>query len=312
MTLKEKMIKILPPEVNEEWEFIRGAYYERIGRGDRLPEALKSWYRARKKRELPLSDPKTFSEKIQWLKIYDVTPEKTRLCDKYLVRQWISEKIGDKYLVPLKGVWDRARDIDLSSLPDSFVLKTNHSSGWNIVVTDKSRLDMKKAVKKLDRWMCTDFATFMGYEMHYRDVKRRIIAEEYIGDGVSEIDDYKVMCFHGEPVCIWIDRGRHSDHRRNLYDRNWKLLPCTMLVPNIKEAVPAPAHLNEMWEIASLLSKGFICARIDFFEAGGKLYFGEITFTSGSGLSDFQPEEVNREWGDLMHLPSEAECYRYD
>ena len=311
MGIKEKLQKVLPERVNQEWEFIRGAYYERIGKGDKLPEALKKWYRSRKHRDLDLNDPKTFSEKIQWLKIYDVTPEKTRLCDKYLVREWIRERIGEEYLVPLIGAWDNAEEIDFQKLPEQFVLKTNHSSGWNIVVTNKSELDINKTKRKLDRWMNTDFATFMGYEMQYRDVKRKIIAEEYIGDGVNELDDFKVMCFHGEPRVIWIDRGRHTDHRRNLYNEHWEKLPVTMLVPNLENDPPAPATLSKMWEIAKILSKGFICARIDFFEVNGKLYFGEITFTSGSGLSDFDPPEVNREWGDLMHLPEEYEVYRY-
>ncbi len=311
MKIKDRLRKILPPEINEEWEFIRGAYYEKLGHKKGLEEALKIWYRNLKGRDLNLSDPKTFSEKIQWLKIFDVTPDKIRLCDKYLVRDEVSKKVGGEYLVPLLGVWNKAEEIDFQKLPDSFVLKTNHSSGWNIVVTDKSKLNIGKAVKKLNRWMNTDFACFMGYEMQYREVERKIIAEEYIGDGVNELDDYKVMCFHGKPHVIWVDRGRHTDHRRNLYDRNWNMLPVTMLVPNLDTPLPAPKNLDKMWEIAEILSQGFICARIDFFEVKGKLYFGEITFTSGSGLSDFDPPETNRQWGDLMTLPENAECYRY-
>lgn len=309
MGIRDVLRGVLPPGINEEWEFIRGARYERLALKKGLPAALKIWYRARKGRNLNLEDPKTFSEKIQWLKLYDVTPEKIRLCDKYLVRDWIKEKIGDEYLVPFLGKWDRAEDIDFNALPDSFVLKTNHSSGWNIVVPDKSKLDKKKAVRKLDRWMHTDFACFMGYEMQYRDVRRRIIAEEYIGDGVHELDDYKVMCFHGKPHVIWIDRGRHTDHRRNLYDKDWNKYPVTMLVPNLHEDPPAPVNLKKMWELSEILSQGFICARIDFFEVEGRLYFGEITFTSGSGLSDFDPPETNRHWGDLMRLPKDVQCY---
>lgn len=311
MRIKERLQKVLPDFVNEEWEFIRGAYYERLGKGDKLPEALKKWYKKRKGRTLNLEAPVTFSEKIQWLKIYDVTPEKTKLCDKYLVREWIREKIGEEYLVPMIGAWDTAEEIDFQKLPGQFVLKTNHSSGWNIVVTDRERLDIMKTKRRLNRWMNTDFATFMGYEMQYRNVKRKIIAEEYIGDGVNELDDYKVMCFHGEPQCIWIDRGRHTDHRRNLYDGNWHKMPYTMLVPNLEKDPPAPANLRKMWEIAKILSEGFICARIDFFEVNGRLYFGEITFTSGSGLSDFDPPDLNRKWGDMMHLPEKYEVFRY-
>ena len=307
MTLRQKLIKALPPQINTEWEFLRGRYYERLGKKD-LKGALKRWYRYIKGRELNIDNPKTFSEKIQWLKIYDATSEKTRLCDKFLVRPWIEEKIGGEYLVPLLGVWDNFDDIDFHTLPRSFVLKTNHSSGWNIIVRDKYKLDLKSAKRRMDRWMSTDFAYFMGFEMQYSRVKRKIIAEKYIG-GKSNLLDYKVICFHGEPYVIWIDSDRYSDHRRNLYDFDWKLQPYTMLVPNMEQYVPAPKNLSKMREIARILSQGFIHSRVDFFEVDGKLYFGEMTFTSGSGLSDFDPPYINRQWGDMMHLPERFEIF---
>ncbi len=308
MDWKRKLASLLPEDANRVWEFMRGAYYEKKGKQN-LRAALREWYFRRKGRRLDLEHPRTFSEKVQWLKIYDATPLKTRLCDKYLVREWVKRRVGEEYLVPLLGVWKRFDDIDFDALPDRFVLKTNHSSGWNIIVRDKSRLNRFRARMLMNKWMATDFAYFMGFEMHYSHVKRRIIAEEYLGDG-RPLDDYKVICFHGEPYVIWIDTGRYGDHRRNLYDFDWKLQPYTMLVPNVDGEVPPPVNLKKMREIARILSRGFILARIDFFEVEGRLYFGEITFTSGSGLSDFDPAEVNLEWGSKMHLPEHFELFR--
>ena len=150
-------------------------------------EELKDWYKRRTKKELDLENPKTFNEKIQWLKLYDSTPIKTKLADKYLVREWVKEKIGEEYLVPLLGVWDKFDDIDFDKLPDKFVLKCNHGCGWNLIVTDKSKIDKVEAKKKFDKWMNTNFAFCNGLELHYKNIQPKIIAEEYLENNGGDL-----------------------------------------------------------------------------------------------------------------------------
>ena len=172
-------------------------------------------------REIDWDNPQTYNEKIHVSKVYMPTPEKTRLADKYLVREWIRGKVGEQYLIPLLGVYDSFDEIDFDSLPEQFVIKCNHDSGSITLVKDKSNLDFEALKQKYDRALLHNFA-YMGFEMHYRDIKPKIIIEQYMGNSIS---DYKFQCFCGEPYCCRIDYDRFGDHRRNVYDMNWKLLP---------------------------------------------------------------------------------------
>lgn len=268
-----------------------------------LPELLKKWYKKRTGRELNLENPKTFNEKIQWLKLYDNSPLKTKLADKYLVREWINENLGEEYLIPLLGVYDSFDEIDFDKLPDKFVLKANHGCAWNIIVKDKQKFDKKKAKKKFDKWMKRNYALKAGFEMQYKDIPPKIVAEAFIQDSKGELNDYKVLCFNGEPKFIWIDQGRFSNRTENIYDTKWNLQPFLLTYENSKEEVPPPKNLETMIEFARKLSKDFALVRVDFYNVDGKIYFGEMTFTSASGVDVFKPAEYDLKLGEMLELP---------
>lgn len=271
---------------------------------DQYREALEEWYYQKTMTKLDLDNPKTFNEKIQWLKLYDSTPEKTRLADKYLVREWVKEKIGEEYLIPLLGVWSKFDDIDFDTLPDQFVLKANHGSGWNVIVKDKASLNIEATRIKFNNWMKKNFAFCNGLELHYKDIEPKIIAEQYIEAGINGVNDYKFLCFNGNIELIWVDVDRFGEkHFRNIYSPDWELLPVTITYPNNVVLDLKPVAHKKMYELASELSQEFVCARVDFYEVNGKLYFGEITFTSESGYSKFSPNEFNFELGSKMKLP---------
>lgn len=270
---------------------------------------LQIWYQRVMGEYLNLDNPRTFNEKIQWLKLYNSTPIKTRLADKYLVRDWVKEKIGEQYLIPLLGVYDKFEDIDFDKLPNQFVIKCNHGSGWNIIVKDKSKLNLSEVKEKLDKWMSTNFAFKVGCELHYKNMQPKIIIEKYMEDDSGDLRDYKFLCFDGIVKYIWVDGERYSEHKRNLYDLKWNLLKKKIgegrIYQNIKNC-PKPYNLDKMIEFATLLSKDFSFVRVDFFEANKKLYFGEMTFTSASGTHITEPKSFIFELGDLIKLPKLA------
>lgn len=268
---------------------------------EEYPKELEEWYESVTGKRLDLDNPKTFNEKIQWLKLYDKNPLKTVLTDKYLVREWIKEKIGEQYLIPLLGVWDSFDDIDFDKLPDKFVLKTTHSSGWNIIVKDKNLLDINEAREKINFWMKRNYALNWGFELHYSDIKPRIIAEKYI-ENLNDLFDYKILCFHGKPKYIWVDSQRYVDHRRDFFDLSWNHLDIRQKYDNAEKTIPRPEKLEEMIQLAEFLSEGFCHVRVDFYEVDGRIYFGEMTFTSGSGSEELIPEKVNYELGNLMDI----------
>lgn len=269
-------------------------------------QILENYYLYQTGEELDLNPPKTFNEKIQWLKLYDSTPEKTRLADKYLVRKWVKEKIGGQYLIPLLGVWDCFEDIDFNMLPDQFVLKCNHGSGWNLIVKDKKQLDIADAKRKFDRWMSLNYAFCTGLELHYSGIIPKIIAEKYMTDeSGTELKDYKIFCFSGEPKIIQVDFNRFHGHKRNLYDTGWRFIDASIEYPNdMNHIIPKPAQLNIMLELASRLSEGFSMVRVDFYciENGidNHVFFGEMTFTHGSGMEKFSPQSLALKMGDLI------------
>ena len=268
-----------------------------------FPKILKQWYKKRTGKNLNLENPKTFNEKIQWLKLYDNSPLKTKLADKYLVREWIEEQIGSEYLIPLLGVWNNFDEIDFDKLPEKFVLKANHGSHWNIIVKDKSKLDKSKAKKKFDKWMARDYTFKAGLELQYRGIKPKIIAEKFIEDTNGELNDYKIMCFNGEPKFVWVDCGRYSNHTKNIYDLNWNLQPFKMTYPISKTPIARPENLDKMIELAKILCKDRAFVRVDFYNVDGKISFGEMTFTAMSGTDKFEPEKYDLELGNMLTLP---------
>ena len=269
-----------------------------------LVEALGEWFLSETGEVLDLHSPKTFNQKTQWLKVNDSTKIKGQLADKYLVRQYIEKEIGADYLVPLLGVYDSVDDIDFDELPDRFVLKATHGSGWNIVVSDKAGLSVSETKWKLKKWLDMDFAYLHGYELHYNYCQPRIIAEEYLDDLSSgSVDDYKVYCFNnGEPiVCVCRDRFSDAGIRTSYYDKNWEKLP----IRDVGERTfkcERPPHLDEMIRMSELLARDFAFVRVDWYESTHGLLFGEMTFTSSSGTENFDPPEWNIELGKRIDL----------
>ncbi len=270
---------------------------------DQYADALKEWYYQRTGHALNLEHPRTYTEKIQWLKLYDSTPLKGELSDKYLVRDYVREKIGEEYLVPLLGVWDRVDDIPFDDLPQQYALKATHGSGWNIIVKDKALLNVADAKRKLNKWMRTNFA-YHTMELHCKTVQPRIIAEQYMENENGDINDYKVLCFDGKAKYILFLTGRQTRLKKAVYDTNWNLMPFLDSGVRLEEDVPKPAHLTELISLAEKLAEGFAHVRVDFYCLNnGAIKFGEMTFTPASGQYRWEPEEYERKLGDMIHLP---------
>ena len=261
------------------------------------------WYERRTGSRLDLAHPKTLNEKIQWLKLYDNTPLKSQLADKYRVRGWVAERIGEEHLVPLLGVWNRFEEIDFGRLPDKFVLKATHGSGWNVIVRDKATFDEPRAARQFREWMTLEYCYCFGLELHYKGIEPRIVAEKYL-ETVGEIWDYKVLCTDGKPRLIWVDSDRTTEHKRNVYDLDWNQIPLRVRYPNNPTLEPRPRNLDKMVAFAERLSSGFPLLRVDFYEVGGALYFGELTFTSGGGQEPLDPPEWGSRLGDSVTLPT--------
>ncbi len=270
---------------------------------------LEQWWYRMKKQPLNLNNPRTFNEKIQWMKLYDSTPIKTRLADKYLVRDWVKEKIGEEYLIPLLGVYDKFEDIDFDKLPNQFVIKCNHGCAYNIIVRDKSLLDLQDTKTKLDKWIRENFAFNAGLELHYRDIKPKIIIEKYIENkGTNDLYDYKFWCFDGKVKYIQFLSERNLDGlKMAFYDRNWVKQNFVYSHPLDKKTIEKPSNLKLMIQLAEVLSKGFNHVRVDFYRLNdGTIYFGEMTFTSASGACIWNDESINQYFGSLIKLPKRA------
>ena len=274
------------------------------------PALLDERFQQRMGKPLDLNNLRTFTEKMQWIKIYDATPLKSRLADKYLVRRWIADKIGEQYLIPLLGVWDDFDDIDFDELPDQFVLKCNHGSAMNIIVRDKKSFDKQRAREKINAWLAVDFGAQLGLELHYSRIKRKIIAEKYITDMGDGVIDYKFHCFSGEPKFVQVigdrDFAKHTRYQK-FCDLNYNDIGAMFEdYPHFPYDVPKPKEFETMKTFSKILSKGFCYVRVDFYEIDGKLLFGEMTFTSDSGYLPHKKTwtyERDAEIGSLLTLP---------
>ena len=257
--------------------------------------------------ELNIENPVFFNEKIQWLKLYNRKPEYTIMVDKYKVRQYVAQQIGEKYLIPLLGVWDTPEEIDFKDLPNQFVLKCNHNSGNGMCICkDKTKLDIAKVKRKLRRSLKSDFY-LTGREWPYKDVPRKIIAEKFMSDGSgSDLRDYKFYCFNGIPKYCQVISNRTTAETIDFFDMEWKLQGFTGLAlpPQPHSAVPIkrPSCYEEMQLLAQKLAKSIPFVRIDFYEIEGRVYFGEITFFPASGFGEFTPREWNKKIGDMIDL----------
>lgn len=246
-------------------------------------------------------NPVTFNEKIKWLSVYDATPLKTQLADKYLARDWIKEQIGEEYLVPLLGVWDSFEQIKFKTLPDKFILKCNHSCGKNIIVKDKKSFDKKRAKRKFNEWLKQNFA-LRWYELHYFNIKPMIIAEKLLEPENGEpLYDYRIHCLGGKPEWIKITNQNLPNRPGKTYDPDWQLAPFQYGLQ--LEPVPKPKNLDKMLELATKLSKPFNFVRVDLYNVDGQIYFGEMTFTPAIGGYKIEPQEYDTILGDLLTLP---------
>ena len=266
----------------------------------------KFWYNIHHKK-LNFDNLTTFNEKLQWLKLYDSTPIKTMLSDKYLVKEFVKKKIGEKYVIPLLGVYGKFEEIDFKSLPNQFVIKCNHGSGFNIIVKNKTHLNFKRVRAKINKWMNRNYAFFFGFELHYRDIKPKIIIEQFMDDNTGDLRDYKINCFNGKPYFIWLDSDRHSSHKRNLYDLKWNQLPYKVNTKYPSFPSPKrPKHLEKMIDLASILSKNFAYVRVDFYIINDNIFFGEMTFETSSGTEDISPSHFEKKLSSLLILPKLA------
>lgn len=254
---------------------------------------------------LNLRNPKTFSEKLQWIKLYDRRSEYTMMADKYAVREYVAKVLGEEYLIPLLGVWDDPEDIDFDALPDQFVLKCNHNSGKGMYICkDKSKLDAEKVKAGLRKGLAQNYYLF-GREWPYKDIKRRIIAEKFMTDGGKELADFKVHCFNGEPKFILVCRDRFSQSglTEDFFTTDWEHMPLKRPgIPNATYEIPKPELLEQMLELSKKLAENIPFARTDFYVIDGKLYFGEITFFPASGMAPFEPECWDETFGSWLTL----------
>lgn len=299
-----KIARSILPDPVQNW--LKHAMYCRNCHLDpaRYRAELSRWCWLLGSKRCDLTQPRTMIDKINWMKLYDSTPLKGRLADKYLVREWVAQRIGQEYLVPLLGVWDCPGEIDFYTLPDQFVLKATHGSGWNIIVPDKSGLDIAEARRRLAHWLTLRQAMKGGFEMHYEYCQPRIVAEQYLQDGTGGPRDYKFMVFDGVVQFAFAVDRLPGGPFRGTYLPDWTRAPFEyMCQARRAQDIPAPRRLDEMLAIAQELGRGFACVRVDFYEVDGRVLFGELTFTDADGLAEFIPASYDREFGDRIVLP---------
>lgn len=256
---------------------------------------------------LHLKHPKGFCEKLQWLKLYDRKDIYTVMVDKFAVKEYVSNKIGDKYVIENYGVWDRTDDIDFDALPNQFVLKTTHAAGMSgvVVCKDKASFDFSNAKNKLSRSLGLE-SFWKTREWPYKDIQPRIIAERYLEDESGALNDYKVMCFNGEAKLIQLHMGRaRGIHTQDFYDVNWNKLNDLDQLDCVQSDIvyPKPKCLEEMLALSNVLSKGLPQLRVDWYVVDGQLFFGELTFYDASGYDLFIPYEKEIEIGRWITLP---------
>lgn len=269
--------------------------------------AVQKYYAARSGgMGLDLKCPQTFSQKQQWYKLNSHDPLMQKCADKLAVRKYIEEQGYGVLLNDLLGIYKRAGEIDLSTLPTQFVIKAAHGSGFNVIVKNKDDLNWRQTKLLLNSWMHQNIA-WSGREWVYMDMPRHIIIEKYLEDVTGGLCDYKFFCFNGEPRFMQMEVGRYTDHNtRNFYDMEWKLLPFGKEIPHDPNVhVPKPQMFDEMKRIAKDLCKPFQFVRVDLYQAGGKIYFGELTFFPAGGAPDFVPREYDRIVGDMWAIKGE-------
>ena len=266
---------------------------------------LKIAYRIKMGKKLNLNPPVTFNEKLQWLKLHDRRSEYTTMVDKYEAKKWVADRIGEEYIIPTLGVWNHFDEINFDNLPNQFVLKCTHDSGGLVICRDKSKLDKVTARKKIETCLKHNF--FWGQrEWPYKNVKPRIIAEQYMEDSsTKDLRDYKIFTFDGVAKALFIatERGTTEETKFDFFDVDFKHLPFTNGHPNADVRPQKPQSFEKMKELAEKLSKGIPEVRVDFYEVNGRAYFGEMTFSHWSGMVPFNPDSWDRTFGEWIKLP---------
>lgn len=271
-------------------------------------------YKSKFGKRLDWENPKSFNEKLQWLKLYDRKPIYTTMVDKYEVKKYVASIIGEEYIIPTLGVWERFEDIDFSKLPDQFVLKCTHDSGGLVICKDKKRLDVEAARKKINRCLKKNFY-WLGREWPYKNVKPRIIAEKYMEDtGTGELRDYKFFCFGGQARCAKIDFDRFIEHHANYFDIEGNLLPFgeESYPPDENRVINFPENMPTMVRLSEILSKETPFLRADFYDVNGDVYFGELTFFPYSGFEKFTNDDWDYQLGSWIKLPESCGGVRLD
>ena len=270
----------------------------------RIIPYIQMYYFAHFKKFCNLKNPKTYNEKLNWLKLHDKNPIYTRIVDKFEAKEYVKDIIGDQYIIPTLGVWDNFDDIDFDELPQQFVLKCTHDSEGLVIVKDKDKLDKEMAKNKIESALKQNFF-YIGREWPYKNVKPRIIAEKYMEDHIDgELRDYKFFCFDGEPKAMFVASDRASDNVKfDYFDLNFNHLDIKQKYPHAEQPLRKPVTFEKMIELSKVLSKGFPHVRVDFYEVDGQLYFGELTFYHFSGFMPFEPNKWDKIFGDWIKLP---------
>lgn len=304
MYLKEILKEYLPSSIVEPLKVLsndlRYAYMHLI------PE---EWYlRRRFKRELgyslDLDTPRTFNEKLQWLKLHDRNPQYARMVDKYEAKKYVAELIGEEYIIPTLGVWNHFDEIDFEKLPEQFVLKCTHDSGSIAICKDKKTFDKKVARKKIEQGLRYNYFYAGGFEWPYKNVKPRIIAEKYMVDeSRMELKDYKIHNFNGKPKFIEVDYDRFREHKQIFYSTDWEKLEYARSYAIEKgREIERPQALEEMLVLAKKLAKGHNYLRTDFYSIEEELYFGEMTFYPAAGFGPWYPQDIDEKLGECLNI----------
>lgn len=266
---------------------------------------IRRQYKLRTGETLNLENPIYYNEKIQWMKINYHDLILNELVDKYSVRNFVKERIGKEYLIPIYGIYDSIDEVDFDSLPNQFVMKLTNGSSFNYICTNKTAKEVKKIKARFKKWIKIDFYA-LGREWAYKDVKNRIICEKYLtDDSETELKDYKFFCFNGEPKVIQVDYCRFTNHKRNLYTLNWDYMNESIEYETDPDAnLDKPEKLEDMVRCAKELSKGFPHIRVDFYHINGQIYFGELTFYHGAGYLSYKPKKFEKQMGDWLDLSS--------
>lgn len=274
------------------FRWVRDEYYLRV------------YYKAVFGKKLDLKEPKTFNEKLQWLKLNDRNPKYVSLVDKFLVKQYVADEIGEEYIIPTLGCWNSFDEIDFEALPEKFVLKCTHDSGGLVICHNKHSFDYESAKTGITECLKRNFY-WIGREWPYKEIQPRVIAEKYMEDEKDrELKDYKFLCFNGQVKCSFVCNERFSESglKVTFYDTEWNVMPFTRHYPKSDKPINKPINYDKMVQLAEKLSKDIPFVRVDFYEVDGKIYFGELTFYPGSGFEEFTPMEWDLKLGEWIQL----------